>query len=459
MRVCTGLGARVVGAAAPHRGGEALKLYLFEQLLIHECFAPWEIACVPVHRLGSLDAVFQVVTEFKEYLTMTTPKLKQAYADFGLLVRDGIQTQELLDGLRIVLVWRFLPLPELLKECVERDLPVTSSGDDLEQRTVLFQRLLMHTSQHAYELRGIRAEQCGSIAVAAYVSKEYEKLDAMDINQLREEVRAWCIPPDFGLSRAALLATLRQMVLWSALPVDKLVGECAMHKVAALGLINLPSDEDGQREELLDRLLFRAHCKTFEVAKIPAQKLGSFGACVRVVMEWAHIDAEADADTAARYANLGFPEENLGKYQIAARMKQLAIWMEMPLNELQAQCRMFGITTHTEEDQRVILVLSLAEAVFCIAPSLPPAPSGESGRTHASLRSLEEACSVIAHLRTLSLPRSAGIAEVKKAYRKLALKHHPDKHHGESQKRSAEEFLKVAAAYEALCGHFKPAAV
>merc|ERR1712083_376638 len=54
----------------------------------------------------------------------------------------------------------------------------------------------------------------------------------------------------------------------------------------------------------------------------------------------------------------------------------------------------------------------------------------------------------------LELEPGAEVAVVKKAYRRLALLHHPDKHQGEKEKaKAADTFRRLAMAYETVCGH------
>ncbi len=56
----------------------------------------------------------------------------------------------------------------------------------------------------------------------------------------------------------------------------------------------------------------------------------------------------------------------------------------------------------------------------------------------------------------LGVERSAGLEEIKKAYRKMAVKYHPDKNPGD--KTAEEKFKEVGEAYEVLCDEQKRAA-
>ena len=52
----------------------------------------------------------------------------------------------------------------------------------------------------------------------------------------------------------------------------------------------------------------------------------------------------------------------------------------------------------------------------------------------------------------LGVKADADDAEIKKAYRKLAMKHHPDRNQGEGAKAAEEQFKQVQAAYDVLNG-------
>ena len=55
---------------------------------------------------------------------------------------------------------------------------------------------------------------------------------------------------------------------------------------------------------------------------------------------------------------------------------------------------------------------------------------------------------------TLGVSRDASSAQIKKAYKKLAMKYHPDRNAGD--KKSEEKFKELSEAYEVLSENVKP---
>ena len=58
----------------------------------------------------------------------------------------------------------------------------------------------------------------------------------------------------------------------------------------------------------------------------------------------------------------------------------------------------------------------------------------------------------------LGVPKNAGEDEIKKAYRKLAMKYHPDRNQGDASKAAEEKFKEAKEAYEMLSDAQKRAA-
>ena len=59
---------------------------------------------------------------------------------------------------------------------------------------------------------------------------------------------------------------------------------------------------------------------------------------------------------------------------------------------------------------------------------------------------------------TLGVPKNASDEEIKKAYRKHAMKHHPDRNQGDASKAAEEKFKESKEAYEMLSDPQKRAA-
>lgn len=398
---------------------------------------------------------------------------------------------------------RILPLPE-------EKAKVTSEEEQQAEHDELLDRLLLDLCRGLYEAKGIPTKRIGSLATAQYLLEHFEQLESYSVQQLREEHKELGVPFLHGASRKTLVARMRDAALWRVLSVAELRTECQRRQVSVLKRQpHLKQSEEEEQNCLLDALLLSAFADAFETGGIPARRLGSYGASATVLAEYEHIDNSSTAENMKTYAAMmGTIDPGLGRSEVAERLKKVQLCLQFPLAELQRECRAAGANSIGTEKDREELVLRMAAALWLPrvqrpapepepprpAPGIrrPPPPPGSAGAAAAAARRRGAASNgpswgtttgyvwgggsrenpflhnagrgphpfmptgedvdVAAHFRTLELPRTAGAEDVKKAYRRLALKYHPDKN---PEEYAAVLFRKVVAAYEALIEHFR----
>ena len=83
----------------------------------------------------------------------------------------------------------------------------------------------------------------------------------------------------------------------------------------------------------------------------------------------------------------------------------------------------------------------------------PGVQSGKKRKATTSIPRPADVAQYREHLHTLGLTETATLADVRKTYRALALRHHPDKHMSGGRKLATERFQRIVAAYEAVSAH------
>jgi len=275
------------------------------------------------------------------------------------------------------------------------------------------------------------------------------------------------------------LRCLKDSILWMNLPMVGLRAECEKRRISTLGVRRSATVEE-QQETLYDLLQFSNCEHVFTANGIPARELQTFYACSTVAAQWAEIDGLSDPACRMRYQGMGLSAAQLRPSEIKERLKRVAYWTEVPLLELQRVCRDNRVNSIATESDRERLVVDLVRSVWAPkqstepkfgatpkarGPQPPPRPryahqpkGGMFWGTEPPPKS-EPAKprhdSMAAHFHTLGLLPSATFADVKKAYRRLALKNHPDKNPGANKERVAQKFHAIVAAYEALTAHLQ----
>jgi len=161
-----------------------------------------------------------------------------------------------------------------------------------------------------------------------------------------------------------------------------------------------------------------------------------------------------DDDVTRMYVELGVSSMYLEKREMRERLKKVAIWKELPFKDLQQDCRDRYINANVSgEDERHVLIVRLAKAMW--PPKEPPTPPRPPPpRPPPPPRApVSPGMRLAPFFQVLQLPPTATFEEVKKAFRKLALKHHPDKNQGNA--KATQAFRTLAEAYEKLSEHFQ----
>jgi DnaJ-domain-containing protein 1 len=112
------------------------------------------------------------------------------------------------------------------------------------------------------------------------------------------------------------------------------------------------------------------------------------------------------------------------------------------LNKLIDMWRMVLVMELKMHVARAAIEFETSESSEQEDPTYVPPPSGYPSKYPA------QANPRLKHYAVLELQTGASMSEIKKAYRRLALKWHPDKNPG--NKQAEEQFKKVAAAYKVL---------
>mmetsp|Transcript_45148 Transcript_45148/g.113559 ORF Transcript_45148/g.113559 Transcript_45148/m.113559 type:complete len:572 (+) Transcript_45148:3-1718(+) len=443
----------------------------------------YEAKGIPMARLDSM-RVLQVADQLDAFQSMGNEQLKTEYLQAGLPREAVLERSFLLDTLRKVVIWEAMPLQELQRDCLERKLPIhaaTPSNSQRDKESELVRRLIIDLcvdlQRSAYEQQGIPVDRLGTLQTAR-VAAQFDKLEVMNIQKLLDTQEEMGLPVVNSTTREELLARLQLVTVWEALPVVELRVECNDRTVSTVGQ-PIGAGEEEEREFLQDVLKLDLFMPTFRMLGLPMQQLKTFRGAAKVSREWTKIDAMSDAELARRYADLGLSPQYLIARELRERLKKVAVFIEMPSRDLQQECIAKRVFFYGHESERHVMVRRLVATLWPPKPNPFPQPPPQQQQPPPFGRAgpgpqfggphfgggrpppprpppVYTAQNKMApYFRALELPTTATFEDVKKAYRKLALKYHPDKNQGPAQDYAARSFRHVAEAYEKLSEHFK----
>lgn len=177
---------------------------------------------------------------------------------------------------------------------------------------------------------------------AALVMEKLSKLELMSVSSLEAEYQRLGLPLGrVAMQRKELEAPLKEILIWHGLPLDELQNECQQRQMSSdLGYLGGGGPE--QKDELIQRLLATLAASAFESRGIPVRRLGSIKVASRVAAEWDRLEYLNTKGVAEESSKLGLPAEEClewhGRGEVLSRLKQLKVWNEFPLAELQQEC-------------------------------------------------------------------------------------------------------------------------
>jgi len=459
---------------------------LLHRLMTGLVLKAWLEEGVPVRRVATLEAATRVKRRVGQLASMANGDLLEEYGSLGLPTEparllpgmDGLLTR-----LTEVARWRELSVKELQNECKHYDVTsggISSKSDDSEQRHELVERLTMALCADAWEGRQVPVKRMGSIRSANELGRRVERLRSMACVELRKEYEGLGLPAEASRAEPCeeeQLERLQLVALWRSLPPYELRKECIDLSVSAVGL----SSTETSQHEVVERLILVSYADAWEDV-IPLRRLGSIREADSLIKRLRHLDALGDSDIRGAHAALGLPADAdvpSGVTELLARLKKVALWRALQVHELRKDCQELraGATGEDPDElvQRLILASWGPPAAKPRREAVPPPFSasskksvpgqknfwagafpGQQRRWHDSfLAPFKDPMERITRaFQALQVPPTASPEEVRKAYRKLALKHHPDKNPGRAEEEATRKFREVTAAYEELCEYF-----
>lgn len=392
-------------------GEDNERALLIQRLTVMMCSSAYVAKGIPVHGIDSLDMILHVSQQFEMFEEMSAAELLTSLEEMGLPRPRSKMKEEALKHVKLATTWMVLSVVQLAKECSQRGIVLSrvKSGDEVERRGELLDLLLFDLCADSFEAMGVPAKKIKCFNKAAELAMSFSALETMSSAELKERYTSMGLPAD-GLQRSDFQARLKQVQLWLVLPFPELQKECRAANVNSIG-----TEKD--RADFIGCLM---------------------GA------RWFQPTPQVIFEEAPPPSQYGTHRQGMPQPQYGTNNQSFWYSFESPFGSPPGQ-NLFG---------------SQARNPFNPYDRGPPksgyagAGWGGQGFSHFEIPQ-DNSAKVAAHYRTLQLPMNSRAEDVKKAYKKFALKYHPDKNQGTSKDYAAQQFHKIAEAYEALLEHLK----
>lgn len=158
---------------------------LLDKLMVHDRMNAWDAKGFEVQCHKSYEVIEHLVRLYEYFRAMSDEQLKQKYVGCVFPEKGDLARSERLDTLKMVLVWEQLPVAELQRECVKREVPFEEGEINCAELVCgLKVDLRVKVCRSYYEAMNVPVDRLDSMH-ADLVAAQYERYDAMDPQQLR----------------------------------------------------------------------------------------------------------------------------------------------------------------------------------------------------------------------------------------------------------------------------------
>eukprot|EP00434_Breviolum_minutum_P034359 symbB.v1.2.030408.t1/scaffold3422.1/size57166/4 len=352
--------------------------------------------------------------------------------------------------------------------------------DDEEQKRILVNELMMDLFAGVYERKGVPVRTLKSFPAASSVLERWESLAAMHDEEMSKEFFEILGIGPGTMRRDDQEDALRKVALWRDMPVQTLLKECSAHAVL------LPSNHQGERHlraDLQDRLLGSLCKDLYKTEGLDLQVLG-LKAAAALLQEYRKLQELPVQQLNENYAALQLPPAKISEKEQRERLKKIAFWKALPYTALREHCWNMGMRSAYFNSADFGKEKLVREAIWHQWANGSKSPwtepkNGAQERNERAERAEKKSKESFgsgpncpfdylpplrpvlpSHIRScfqrLLLPTDASVGDVKSAYRKLALKYHPDKNNEDEhmEKIAAQHFMEIRSAYDALLAYF-----
>eukprot|EP00930_Biecheleria_cincta_P001324 TRINITY_DN102459_c0_g1_i1.p1 TRINITY_DN102459_c0_g1~~TRINITY_DN102459_c0_g1_i1.p1 ORF type:complete len:462 (+),score=93.72 TRINITY_DN102459_c0_g1_i1:80-1465(+) len=288
----------------------------------------------------------------------------------------------------------------------------------------------------------------GGRSSAGKILEELERLQKSSITTLKNEYKKRGFAMGRGIQKEELLSRLTDVLVWERLPLVQVRILCRKK--------NLPLRGGETHADCMQLLSY----ESWEQRGVPIWRLPSPTVAHGILDQLDLFETKSVDELALQCAKRNLPVEDPPvKEVLLQRLTAALVWVQMSAEELRVECQVNGISLeglHPDGSatnsvyfddtgakmQQQELLRRLLQVLWM-----------QPGLSEQEVQHLIARC-----LATLELPATAGAEDIKKAYRKLALRYHPDKNPDAAKEQldeTTKEFQAISDAYETLCMFMK----